>query len=274
MPEGHVVHRLAIDQQELVGRRLEVTSPQGRFGDGAARLDGRVLAGVEAKGKHLFHHFDGGRHLHVHMGMQGRFLRDDTGRAPVPQARVRLAAGHLAWELVAPSTCEVIDDAGLAAALDRLGPDPLRPDADRDDALHRLAADGRPVGEVLIDQAVISGVGNVLRAEILWACGVHPRRPVGGLEDHERRCLWDGLVAMMRRAVDEGRILTVPARDGVDRATLAEADARFVYKQARCRRCGTEVQAEPVGGRTSYACPSCQPVPGADPALPAPDTAG
>ncbi len=261
MPEGHVVHRLARDHRELVGEPLTVTSPQGRFRQGAQLLDGRALVGVEAKGKHLFHHFGDAMHLHVHLGMQGKWLRDVSGRPPLRQARVRLAHGNgpLAWELVAPATCEVVDDDQLRIVLDHLGPDPLRADADDEEACRRLAADGRSIGEVLLDQAVISGVGNVLRAESLFACGVHPRRRGTSLSSEEVACLWRTLGTMMARAVEEGRILTVPDDDQTDRALLSEAEGRFVYKQERCRRCAAAVQVEEIGGRSSYACPVCQP---------------
>lgn len=261
MPEGHTIHRLAAEQRELVGKRLGVTSPQGRFARDAAMLDGRVLLEVEAKGKHLLHHFEGGDHLHVHLGMQGKFLRAEGQRAPLLQARVRLEdpAAGVAWQLVAPSRCELLDDGRVAQLLENLGPDPLRDDADAEAVQRRLAAEARCIGEVLLDQSVLAGAGNVFRAEVLHACRIHPRRPASSLSEAERTCLWDTLRQMMKLAVDEGRILTVPASAGVDRAALPEAEARFVYKQARCRRCGTAIESETVGGRTSYACPNCQP---------------
>ena len=263
MPEGHTVHRFACEQQELIGLRLTVTSPQGRFAHQAALLDRHLLLGVEAWGKHLLHHFEGGHHLHIHLGMQGKLLRDVTGRRPLPQARVRLEAPAVgvAWELVAPSRCEVLDDDRVAGLLAGLGPDPLRDDTDAETVLRRLAGDGREIGEVLLDQSVLAGAGNVFRAEVLHACRIHPRRPASALSAAERSCLWETLRHMMEVAVEEGRILTVPAQEGVDRATLAETEARYVYKQERCRRCGTAVETATIGGRTSYACPTCQPRP-------------
>lgn len=261
MPEGHVAHRLAQAQRELVGAPLAATSPQGRFREGAALLDGQTLLATDAKGKHLFYRFGHGAHLHVHLGMGGKWLRDTTGRAPLPQARLRLhqERSALAWELVAPATCEVVDEEKMRTLLESLGPDPLRADADDDVACRRLGSDGRSIGAVLLDQTVISGVGNVLRAESLFACGVHPGRAADALCPDEVTCLWRTLRAMMGRAVEEGRILTVPTAPGTDRTLLAEKEARFVYKQPRCRRCGTPVQVAEIGGRESYACPTCQP---------------
>lgn len=241
--------------------RLAVSSPQGRFAPDAAVLDGRVLLAVEAKGKHLLHHFEGGSHLHVHLGMQGKFLRDAGARPPLPQARARLEdpAAKVAWQLVAPSRCELLGDEQVTRLLDGLGPDPLRDDADAETASQRLAHEARSIGEVLLDQSILAGAGNVLRAEVLHACRIHPRRSASSLSEVERSCVWATLRQMMELAVHEGRILTVPAEPGVDRKTLPEADARYVYKQAHCRRCGTNIETETIGGRTSYACPSCQP---------------
>ena len=242
MPEGHTVHRLARDQQALVGDQLCVTSPQGRFAAGAAALDARTLTAVEAAGKHLLHTFDGGRHLHVHLGMQGKFFLAQPARPPLRQARVRLESARTgeAWELVAPSTCELLDDDGRADLLARLGPDPLRSDADADEARRRLAADSRTIGAALLDQSVVAGVGNVFRAEVLFACGVHPRRPAAALTAAELGCLWETLCSMMAQAVEEGTI---------------QAAGRSVYKQERCARCDSPVEVEEIGGRTSYACP-------------------
>lgn len=262
MPEGHSVHRIADEQQELVGQDLGVTSPQGRFSTEAASVDGQRLTSVEAKGKHLFYGFGSVGHLHVHLGMQGKYLRSDAGRPPLPQARVRLESlsGGLAWELVAPSTCELIDSDQRASLLGRLGPDPLRDDGDAAEALRRLAVDRRSIGTVLLDQSVISGVGNVFRAEVLFACRVHPQRSPDSLAEAELQRLWATLRALLSRAVREGRILTVPEEPGVDRCLLPEAEGRFVYKQERCRRCGTPVDVDTIGGRTSYACHRCQPL--------------
>ena len=131
MPEGHTIHRLARDLLELAGRTVRATSPQGRFTDGAARIDGARLEEPQAFGKHLFLGTDTGEHLHVHLGMRGTFLRyPDPSRPPLPQSRVRLSTPDVAWDLVAPSTCEVLDEAQVQRVVGGLGPDPLRPDAD------------------------------------------------------------------------------------------------------------------------------------------------
>lgn len=261
MPEGHSLHRLARDQQELTGRRVTASSPQGRFRDGAAAIDGRTVQHVEAYGKHLHVAFDRGPDLHVHLGMQGKWLRLDGVRPPLPQVRLRLAPSGIdaAWDLIAPSTCELLSDDAWAALVNGLGPDPLRPDADADEAWERLHGYGGPVGAALLDQSVIAGVGNVLRAEVLFAVELHPRQAAASLSRAEFDHLWTTLRAVMAQAVDDGRILTSPLAPE-QRSTVAESDARMVYRQDRCRACGTPVETGDVGGRTAYVCPRHQPI--------------
>ena len=257
MPEGHTVHRLARDMEELVGPPLRASSPQGRFAGPAADIDGAALAEVGAHGKHLFLRTALGPSVHVHLGMRGKWLRyDDPGVAPLKQVRLRLASEQVAWDLIAPSACDLLDEAAVARLVARLGPDPLRPDADAGRVLAALAEDRRPIGTVLLDQSVLAGVGNVFRNEALHAVGVHPARPSRSLSPAEHARLWDVLVAMMGQAVDDGRIVTVA---GPDRLAVPEAQARRVYKQQQCRDCGTPVVVSEVGGRTAYHCPAEQP---------------
>ena len=254
MPEGHTIHGLARAMAELVGETVAASSPQGRFR--AEAVDGQRVDGVEAYGKNLLVDVDSGLTVHVHLGMRGKWLRfaPVTG-APLKQVRLRLATPDLAWDLIAPSTCELVEAADRAALGARLGPDPLRPDADVAEALRRIAAFRGPVGAALMDQSVIAGVGNVFRAEALHACRIAPTRPAGSLGERELRQLWEVLQAMMSRAVQDGRIVTV---DAEDRLSLPEDRSRHVYKQQVCYDCGTPVVAADLAGRTSYACPHCQ----------------
>jgi endonuclease VIII len=259
LPEGHVLHRLAGEQQELVGASLSVTSPQGRFAAGAAHLDGRVLDGVEAVGKHLLHRF-GDEALHTHLGLRGLWYRSaPPSPDPRPSVRVRLAAPSAAWDLIAPTTCEVLDEAGVAMLRSRLGPDPLRDDADGERFVAALAGEGRALGVALLDQAVLAGAGNVFRTEALFACRLHPQRVSSTVPAEEARALWEALTGMMRRGVEDGRIITVEVPAGSDRLDVPEEVARRVYKRDRCAECGAEVVTFESGGRTAYVCPVQQP---------------
>lgn len=258
MPEGHLLHRLARDQAELAGRQVAVTSPQGRFAAGAAALDGGRLDAVEAYGKHLFHRF-GAAGMHTHLGMQGKWFRLAGDRPPRPQVRARLATPEVAWDLIAPGTCELLDATAWDELVAALGPDPLAAGADSEErAWKAVSAFGGTVGAALLDQSVIAGAGNVLRAESLFRAGVHPSRPAAAVDREAFHRIWVELAALMVQSVDDGRIVSVrlPAPE---RAALPEAEARMVYKQATCRACGTPVETWELAGRTAYACPNCQP---------------
>ena len=256
MPEGHTIHRLARDLAELRGGPLRASSPQGRFADGAALVDGASLERIEPYGKHLFLGMSTGDHVHVHLGMQGKWLRyDDPAVAPRPQVRLRLATPEVARDLIAPSVCEVLDGDGVRRVTAGLGPDPLRSDTDVAAALTALSSDQRAIGTALLDQSVLSGVGNVFRNEALHAVGVDPRRSCRSLDGDLLARLWDVLHRMMGQAVEDGRIITV---DVPDRLSTPESHSRRVYKQQSCRDCGAPVRTMTVGGRTAYVCPAEQ----------------
>jgi endonuclease-8 len=258
MPEGHTLHRLAGELAELVGQEVAATSPQGRFDP--APVDGAVVTDVQAHGKHLIVATSAGLDVHVHLGMRGKWLRFAPVTGPgLKQVRLRLATPDVAWDLIAPSTCELVDGAGVAALLATLGPDPLRPGADAAEARRRLQGFRGPVGAALMDQAVLAGVGNVFRAEVLHAGRIAPSRPAAQVTDAEFDDLWARLQVMMAQGVADGRIITVDVPPGEDRQAVPEAGSRRVYKQAACYDCGTPVVTATINGRTSYACPRCQP---------------
>ena len=255
MPEGHTLHRLARDLAELVGPPVSATSPQGRFP--AERVDGERLAGVDAYGKHLLADVATGDSVHVHLGMRGKLLRFAPVTGPgLPQVRLRLALPEVAWDLIAPSTCELLDAAGRAKLVGGLGPDPLRPDGDPDEAYRRVVAHPGTIAAALLDQGRIAGVGNVFRAEVLHGMRMWPTRPARTVTSDEFFDLWARLQAMMTQAVDDGRIITVEAED---RQAVPEAESRRVYKQEQCYDCGTPIVTGTVEGRNTYACPHCQP---------------
>jgi formamidopyrimidine-DNA glycosylase len=259
MPEGHTIHGLARAMAELVDRDVSASSPQGRFD--AGRVDGAHLTGIEAYGKHLLIDTAGAAAsaestVHVHLGMRGKWLRFSPVTGPgLPQVRLRLATPEVAWDLIAPSACDLFDSEQRSALVARLGPDPLRPGADVEEARRRIAEFSGPIGAALLDQGVVAGVGNVFRAESLHACRIAPDRPASAVSDAEFDQLWATLTAMMTTAVDEGRIITV---DADDRLAVPEDQSRRVYKQQACYDCGTPVVTSTVGGRTSYTCPRCQ----------------
>ncbi|NMO23720.1 DNA-formamidopyrimidine glycosylase family protein, partial [Pyxidicoccus fallax] len=154
MPEGHSIHRVArVHRRWLVGRRFTADSPQGRFADGARVLSGRTLVDVEAHGKHLFHTFEGGVRLHIHLGLFG-LIRHFRGGAPRPSeaCRLRLASPHATLHLAGPFACELLKPDEEAALRARLGEDPLREDAVPERALALLRKGRCPLAHALLDQ--------------------------------------------------------------------------------------------------------------------------
>jgi endonuclease-8 len=214
VPEGHLLHRIARDHRRLFrGRALGSSSPQGRFPD-ADRLDGLVLDEVEAYGKHLLYRF--GRHwAHVHLGLQGTFLeRRSPPPEPLAQVRWRIVGASVTADLVAPRTCELLDADGVSALLAKLGPDPLRDPGAGEAVYARVRRKRQAIGAVLLDQGVVAGVGSVLQAEALSLASLDPDRPANAVRPEEWDVLWTGLVALMERSADEGRIERSGARVG------------------------------------------------------------
>ncbi len=263
MPEGHTVHRQAREhQRRFGGRALHVTSPQGRFADGAALLDGRTLEATEAYGKHLWLAFAGDLLLHVHLGLYGAWTYGDAP-APAPRGalRVRLEGDGSYADLRGPTACEVHTPGDRAAVVARLGPDPLRRRHDPAQGWVRVTRSRSPVGLLLMDQTVAAGVGNVYRAEVLFRAGIDPHRPGRLVTRDEFDALWSDLVALMRAGLRAGRIVTTRPGDRT-RATgrVRPEDAHYVYRRAGqpCRVCGTSVGHEVMGARNLFWCPRCQ----------------
>ena len=274
MPEGHTLHRLARDLDATFGgRRVAVSSPQGRFADSAALVDGAVVHRAEAAGKHLFVELGGDRVLHVHLGLIGSFdVHADVGELPLPvgQVRLRLAsrdrAGTSYADLRGAIVCELVTPERRAEVIARLGPDPLRPDADPARAWARISRSQRPIGDLLLDQEVVAGVGNVYRAELLFRHRLHPLRPGRTLRVGQWRAMWEDLVVLMGEGVETGTIDTVrpehtpeamgrPARDDDHGGEV------YVYRRAgqACHVCGTRVRTEVLAGRNLFWCAHCQP---------------
>ena len=264
MPEGHTIHRLARDHAAwFVGERVRVASPQGRFHAAAQLLDGTVLEATDAHGKHLFHRYEGERYVHVHLGLFGRFfVHDNPPPEPRETTRYRLIAGAHTTDLVGATACELLTPDEVAAIRQRLGPDPIRDDADPERAWTALQRRSVGIGRALMDQKVLAGVGNVYRAEVLFVHGVHPELPARQLERDRFDAMWATLVTWLRRGVQERRIITVdPAEVGRPRSRMRREDATYVYKRDSCRRCATPVRRYDLAGRWVYVCESCQPPP-------------
>jgi endonuclease-8 len=276
MPEGHTLHRLADRiSATFAGRVVRAGSPQGRFADSAALVDGQVLVGAEAWGKHLFVEFPGDRFVHVHLGLYGTCdVHEAVADVPDPigQVRLRLVAagpdssGTFSYaDLRGATTCELVTGGQRDAVVARSGPDPLRDDADPDRAWQRIRRSRAPIGGLLMDQAVLAGVGNVYRAELLFRHRIDPMRPGNTLRVGQWRALWGDLVELMRQGVRTGRIDTVRPQhtpEAMGRPPRRDDHGGEVYVYRRngqpCHVCGTTVRSTELQARNLFWCPQCQ----------------
>jgi endonuclease-8 len=330
MPEGHSVHRIARQfRHNFVGRRVTASSPQGRFAEGSAVIDGREVIDAIAVGKQMFLEFDGGVFLRVHLGLYGawdfagRIDSDPTiasagGRMgqtnqrgtvlapgsladgafedslssigaprrarvrmseqtselpeqveefpppPVGAVRVRLLTEETVADLRGPTACELLDAAGVQAVIERLGPDPLVDDAKTGERrfVERAGKKQTAIGLLLMDQSVVSGIGNVYRAELLFRARLNPHTPGKVVPTDVLRAVWRDWVVLLGTGVETGQMMTMDGLEGADyvKAMASRADRHWVYKREGlpCRVCGTSILLEEMGARKLYWCPVCQ----------------
>ncbi|MBD7919034.1 Fpg/Nei family DNA glycosylase [Cellulomonas sp. Sa3CUA2] len=322
MPEGHTVHRIARQMTlDLVGPPLAVSSPQGRFAAGAARLDGRRMTRAAAVGKQLFCTFDSGDVLRVHLGLYGawdlygdvsplgegdvargslgaprvatragrpgapgepppstRRLRMGEGESqqlvegaatwpppPVGQVRVRLDSGSVVADLRGPTACEVLTADEAALVRDRLGPDPQTvgdTTAAGEVVVDRVTRRNVAVGQLLMDQSVVAGIGNIYRAELLFRARLDPWTPGRRVPPEVVRAIWQDWVGLLADGIRDGFILTREDLDAAGReaARLDPTLRHWVYGRAGlpCLVCGTPVVVEEMATRNLFRCPACQ----------------
>jgi endonuclease-8 len=229
-------------------------------------VDGRVLRRASAWGKHLFHDYVDGPTVHVHLGLYGVFTEWPVDGpvglpAPVGQVRMRMVGAAYGTDLRGPTVCELLDDAQVADVVGRLGPDPLRRDADPAWAWARITKSRRPIGALLMDQTVIAGVGNVYRSELLFRHGIDPHRPGRAVGLAEFDAAWTDLAALMRVGLRRGKIIAVRREHDHGPPSYAPGRPRtYVYRRAGepCRVCATTIRTAELEGRNVFWCPSCQ----------------
>jgi formamidopyrimidine-DNA glycosylase len=269
MPEGHTLLRLAREiDASFGGRPVRVSSPQGRFAADAAAVDGALCVGADSAGKHLFVELAGERFIHVHLGLIGKFdVAPAPAGVPVGQVRLRLQNDTAYADLRGATQCDLIGPDRRTQILAKLGEDPLRPDADPLRAWDRISRSARPIGDLLMDQAVVAGVGNVYRAEILFRHRIHPLRPGRSLRRGRFLALWTDLVELMEYGVRTGRIDTVRPEhtpEAMGRPPRRDDHGGEVYVYRRhgqaCLVCGSKVRTDTLVGRNLFWCARCQPV--------------
>ena len=245
MPEGDSLHRAARLLQVLAGQRVEVETPHPRTAGKrlAERLDGLLLESVEAVGKNLLLRFEGGLVLRSHLGMIGRWRVEPRGATRVGRPWLVLRGAEHEAMLWNGPVLELGRDSGAARLL---GPDILAEPPDFDAMLERLRAapQERELGDALLDQRLVAGIGNIWRAEALWEARVSPWPALADVSDEELRAVLESAHRLMRTGVEGTRAL------------------RHVYRRVGrpCRRCGTVIRSHRQGeaARIAYWCPGCQ----------------
>jgi endonuclease VIII len=250
--EGDTIHRTARRlEAALAGREIalaEAPDPRSPIHHRAAELEGRTLERAEARGKHLLAHFSGGLVLHSHLGINGGWRIRADGRSPYGRPWVVLGSGRAVAAQYGGKLLRLVSESRARndPVLRQLGPDPLSPGFDARAASRRLleAGSGREVGDALLDQRVIAGIGNAIRVEACFQAGIDPWRKVDDLEAEEAE----------RLVRANERVMRISLRRGRRPRTIYRAGPRG------CPRCGGPIS---VGGqsdanRATYWCRRCQ----------------
>jgi endonuclease-8 len=266
MPEGDTLFRIAARLQPVLTGRCIVRAESQDCRLSTQSLQGHCVTAIEPRGKHLLIHVDNGLTLHTHLGMTGAwhvYALGEPWQKPRHRAAVTLFTDEAVCVCFSPKTLELLSADGLRrhAHLQHLGPDVLAPAFDAREALRRLSLHHTlPIGEALMDQTILCGVGNIYKSEILFHCRLYPWCPVTSLTTNEL----DAVLAAARKLM-RANLATQTRR------TRFRADgSRFwVYGRSGqpCFVCGQVIGMRHQGtlGRSTYWCPSCQMNPAAGP---------
>jgi endonuclease-8 len=256
VPEGDTIHRAAAALRRGLEGAVLADFRAPRAVGGAPRPEpGERIETVEARGKHLLIRFEGGTTLHTHMRMTGtwRIQRPGEQRRPGRSAVVAIATAHATAECFAAPVVELLDDRAVRRhpLLSTLGPDLCLPSPDLEETMRRLDRldPGTEIGVALLDQRVASGIGNVYKSEVAFACRTDPFTPVAELERDARLDLWRSASELLRANLGPGPRRTVP-------------QGLAVYDRAGrpCYACGGAIAVRRQGeaARSTWWCPGCQ----------------
>lgn len=259
MPEGDVVWRTARQLHSALATQVLTRSDFRVPRFATTDLSGRTVLDVISRGKHLLTRVDGGVSIHTHLRMDGYWRIRPAANVPPRDHRIRLVLANGEWQAAGYllSMVEVLPTSREHTVVGHLGPDLLGPDWNPAEALRRLGANpARPVGEALLDQRNLAGIGNFYRAEVLFLRGINPWRPVAEAGDLA------ALVDLARRLLDANK----DRADQVTTGNAAPGQQAWVYGRAGrpCRRCGSRILTDRPAGpvpqvRVMFWCPSCQP---------------
>ncbi|MDE1162104.1 MAG: Fpg/Nei family DNA glycosylase [Acidobacteriaceae bacterium] len=293
MPEGNEIHRWAARHEAaFAGKPVRMDGPQGRFTD-FDLLDGRKLVRVMAVGKHLGYDFGKDSILHVHLGLQGDFT-EGSGALPEVRGALRMrlwsaskvklpavagaskrhgwyssddGTGNLepeqvAWvELRGPMDCSVYTNAKWQELTERLGPDPLNGD-DPERGFAKVRKSRKAIGQLLMEQDVFAGIGNIYRAELLFRERLDPFTEGREVPPASLQRIWADSIPLMTAGMVDRRIVTTKPEDRPTKEAglPLKEEVHYVYRRhgKPCFVCGATVLKKDVAGRTLYWCPSCQ----------------
>ena len=258
VPEGHTIHRAARDHHKLFrNQKLFVSSPQGRFTDGAAILNGQICLSVEAFGKHLIYNFDQGDVLHIHLGLFGRIRkRKIPGAEPRGAVRVRFIGKTHVIDINGPTICRVLTKKELLSLIDRIGPDVLRSDANPELAFNKISKSRSPIGRLIMDQSVMAGIGNIYRSEILWRQAIHPEIPGREIDKPTFGRIWEDAKLLLEIGVKKNAIVTVK---NAPSSKTRYRERVNIFAKDTCPRCLGSIRRFEISGRRTYVCENCQP---------------
>jgi endonuclease-8 len=262
VPEGDTIHRIAAALRREIGGRVLDRLELDDTGD-VPQLSGARIERIEAVGKHMLVHVDGGWTLRVHLGMHGSWRKFHAREKLPARATVVMVVGESAYVCTRAYRAEFVKTAALRAhpRLARLGPDLLEDPPRIADAVERasIAANaGREIADLLLDQRVASGIGNVYKSEVLFDRRIHPRKKVGSFDRAALEDVFDAAARLMRLNLTTRRRTSVPLR----RRPQPGSRRLFVYGRAGkpCIECDTPIERFLQGdmARSTYFCPSCQ----------------
>jgi endonuclease-8 len=259
VPEGHTIHRAARDHHRiLAGQQLTVSSPQGRFSEGATLLSGQLCLVVEAFGKHLLYRFENGNVLHIHLGLFGRIRKHKLPLVePRGAVRVRLVSNTHAVDINGPTICQILAGPEVLTLIDRIGPDVLRSDADPSLAFNKITKSKAPIGRLIMDQSVMAGIGNIYRSEILWRQAVHPETPGKAIDRQTFDRIWDDAKELLKIGVQRNAIITV----NDNKPSKSRYRERVnIFAKDNCPTCKGAIRRFEINGRRTFVCETCQPL--------------
>jgi endonuclease-8 len=259
MPEGDTIFRTAATLRGVIeGATIRHAGGRSETID-LASLAECTLANIEARGKHLLMHLDDGRAIHSHMGMTGSwhtYAPHEAWQKPAHWAEITLIFEGVTAVCFTPKLLELLTPDGLRRHpwLTRLGPDILATSFDQATALARMRVhNATAIGEAVMNQTIVCGIGNVYKSELLFVTGVHPRTKVGELDDGELVELIERARKLMRRNLSGFRRIT---------RFRGDSQKQWVYGRAGepCLTCGTAIEITRQGdlGRVTFWCPHCQ----------------